>query len=45
MRYKFTANIVGIFTTFYLVTHFRCGLYVRRFARGDCYINKSHFYT
>ena len=41
-HYKKTANIVGIFSTSYLVTLFRlvthycCGHNGRRFARGDC---------
>ena len=36
MHYKKTANMVGIFATSRLVTHFFCGYNVRRFARGDC---------
>ena len=36
MFYQKTANIVAIFPTSRLVTHFCCGHNVRRFARGDC---------
>ena len=36
MRYNKTANIVGIFATFRLDTHFCYEQNVRRFARGDC---------